>query len=131
MPAVLPATGDTTIAAAGKLVVESGASVRGSLRVLGTEIVHGALVVNGGVSSAGGLLLSYGSVQVDGEVELYGATRAGSTFLAGGMLVSRQGLLVGHSVRVAGFGGSASGRMGLAASGGLNVSRGMSFLVRS
>ena len=131
MPAVLRATGDTTIAAAGKLVVASGASVRGSLRVLGTEIVHGALVVNGGVSSAGGLLLSYGSVQVDGEVELYGATRAGSSFLAGGMLVSRQGLLVGHSVRVAGFGGSASGRMGLAASGGLNVSRGMSFLVRS
>ena len=129
MSAVSRAAGDTTIAAAGKLVVESGAGVRDSLRVFGAEIVNGALLVNGGVSSAGGLLLSHGSVHVDGEVELYGATRAGSTFLSGGMLVSRHGLLIGHSVRIEGFGGFASGRMGLAASGGLNASRGTSFLV--
>ena len=105
----------------------SGAGVHDSLLVFGSEIVRGALVVNDGVSSAGGLLLLHGSVQVDGDVELHGSTTAGLSSLAGGMLVSQQGLRIGHRVRVEALDGFPSGRMGLAASGGVNARRGAAY----
>ena len=112
-------------AAAGKLAVDSGAVVHESLLVMGTEVVHGDVVVNDGVRSAGELRLSHGSIQVDGDVELHGATRAGLAFFAGGVAMHKDGLRVGRNVRVQGFSEFLGGKMALAASGGLNASKGM------
>ena len=111
-------------AAAGKLVVDSGAALHESLLIMGTEVVHGDAVVNDGVRSAGELRLSHGNIQVDGDVELHGATRAGLAILAGGVAMSKDGLRVGRNVRVQGFSELSGGRMALAASGGLNASKG-------
>lgn len=103
--------------------MKSGAGVHNSVLVAGAHHVHGALVVNDGIHTAGGLLLLHGDVHVGRGVDLYGATRAaGLTSLAGGMAVSHEGVRVGYSLKVDGFGGFT--RNGVTASGGLNASNG-------